>query len=161
MTRLQANTFTVTPIGKNIVPKETWGSTFSQASGFLLSLTAEHSMAVFVDRRFGEEYGKDLKKFLDEPRVFAHCLCTTLGLDWIIESEPLEADRVGFVIYTTHRKAIAAGTGTIDDRGEFETTIATLYDGITNRCRAKFSVHAKYSSADGEWGVAGQVDGEF
>ncbi|WP_155629885.1 hypothetical protein [Burkholderia stagnalis] len=160
MTRLQANTFTVGPI-KNIDPQKIWGPTFRQTSGFLLNITAEHSMAVFVDERFGEEYGKDLEKFFDEPRIFAHCLCKTLGLDWIIESEPLEAGKVGFVIYTTHRKAIAAGTGTIDNRGEFETTIATLYDGITNRCRTKFSVHAKYSSADGEWGVAGQVEGEF
>jgi hypothetical protein len=97
-------------------------------------------------------------RFLEKPRILAHCR-STLGHEWVIHSEPLDGNRIGLVIYTARGKAIAAGTGTIQTNGAFRAAVSTLYDGITNRCRCKFTVHAKYSSSDSEWGVAGQVEG--
>ena len=89
----------VFPMGENPVPKKTWGKTFVRTSGFVLKLTARHSMAVFVDRRFGAAHGEERASFLQNPCIFAHCL-STLGLEWRIESEPLEAHKIGLVIYT-------------------------------------------------------------
>jgi hypothetical protein len=149
-----------TPIGKAYAPKRKWGRSFVQTSGFSLRLSPRHSVAVFVDRRFGEARGLKRMAFLQKPRILARCI-STVGFEWTIHCEPLGERKIGIIAYSAVGKAILTGTGMIQDDGAFRAKLAPLYKGITNRCRITRAGPVAKLSSDGEWGVGGEVEGEF
>jgi hypothetical protein len=150
----------VGPISDRLKPKKKWGGTFARTSSFSLGLTKRHSIAVFIDERFGTAKGAQRVRFLRKAGILAHCT-STMGHDLVIQSEPIGANEIGLVMYTVHGKAIAAGTGRIESNGAFRARLSTLYDGIRlNSPGCKFSVSAEASSG-GDWGVAAQIEVEF
>lgn len=128
------------PSGVN--PKADWGSSFSREHGFILAADRIR-LYVFVDNRLMDISAR--RVFTSAPATIGHVVGTSPEVDWHVEAEPIATGKLGLVVYNTRKKALLAGTY---DLSSSTIELASLYPGITNKCKQTVEIKGTYKSGD-------------
>ncbi|TVM00261.1 MAG: hypothetical protein CV087_14945 [Candidatus Brocadia sp. WS118] len=139
-------------IPANIKPSPEWGSSYSQKSGFTVVVANKVSAFVFLDERiFGDS------ELLKKPSTIGRVVGRVPKIDWKVEAEPIGDGQLGLSIYNERGKALLAGTCKVTAKG-LVARLATLYPGITNKCKQTAKVKVTYkteggTTVEGEYGI--------
>jgi hypothetical protein len=145
MPELKAELNEIFPLPNKPEPKRSWGRDFTRESGFSLRLPKDYSMSVFIDRQWttDQDYPKRAD-YLKREQVLMRML-TCVGEEWELRTEPTGRDEFGLVIYTHKGKAIAAGSGNLQQDGGVHFSFRTLYKGITDG-RTKYEFEGTFKN---------------